>query len=304
MLKKLTSLAAVALLLALAAIVATPPAHADRTYTLCDPARSTLCSGLVALYEFNETTVAGDVLRRSEVPAAPLVEAVIARGANVAQTASGKLGYALDHAASAGDGLYISRTAPFTGQFTFTFWIYLGTAPSSDGKMSPIFWMAPEYSSTEYILNGSAAPSTGANGTHPMVYLSRTSTNTTIKYEVQQGLTETVTPVTSGVIHSGSPAWHHIALGQYPSATSSYPYRRTIWIAVDGGSKTLATIDYPDYGKPGHFAIAGMPAAAGSWEYCAFRLDQFGIWDRTLLDSEIDVLYGGGSGVAYPFYTP
>jgi hypothetical protein len=49
MLKRLTPLAAVAVLLALATIVPIPAVHADRQYQLCDPFKSTLCQSLVAL---------------------------------------------------------------------------------------------------------------------------------------------------------------------------------------------------------------------------------------------------------------
>lgn len=175
--------------LALAALVAATlvgTARADRTYTLCDPSKSTLCSDLVALYEFNET--ASDYLRTSETGSAPLTEI---SWVDTAQTASGKLSYALNHAASANDGLYISRTAPFTGSFTMGFWLYVNTLPSANTKMVPLVWMAPVTASTEYVL-GLVTPSV-----YPRVYLYNSSGTTYVRYEVKQTLTETTTYVQS-----------------------------------------------------------------------------------------------------------
>jgi hypothetical protein len=154
------------------------------------------------------------------------------------------------------------------------------------------------------MVNASAAPGTGSTGSHPIVYLSRSGASTTIKYEVQQALTGDVTSVSTSSAVSAS-TWYYVALGQYPTPTSSYPYQQTLWISLSttsAGAKATQTITYADYGKVGHFMIAGMPATSGNWEYGAFRLDQLGVWARYLMDSEIGTLVNSGSGKAYPFY--
>jgi hypothetical protein len=129
MLKRLTPLAAVAALLALAAIVPAPPVHADRQYQLCDPFKSTLCQGLVALYEFEEDS---DNARTSETGGAPFLEP---DGANVARS------YSLTHTATANSYVYIPRTTGFSGTFTMSFWIYIDTPPSGDAKFSYVLSM-------------------------------------------------------------------------------------------------------------------------------------------------------------------
>jgi hypothetical protein len=300
MLKRIAPVLPAALLLAALVV---PLVHADRTYTLCDPAKSTLCSGLVALYEFNET--ASDTLRRSEVPASPLVE--VSR-VNTAQTASGKLGYALSHVdIQSSDGLTITRTQPFGGEFTFGFWIYVetGKLPSANGKKVPIFWMAPIVDSTgaEFMPNNSVWPGS-SSWAPPVVYLYNSSGTTYVRYEVKQSMTETVSYVQSAQAISAA-TWYYVSLGQYGNASSTYPYQRTIWIAAGTntfGTRTVTNLTRPDFAPTGHFMIAGMPTTGSNWEYGAFRLDQFGVWGRYLMDSELTTVVNGGSGRAYPFY--
>jgi hypothetical protein len=299
---------AATVILGLAALVAASlvgTAHADRQYTLCDPAKSTLCSGLAALYEFNEA--ASDSIRTSETGSTPLIETF---RVNVTQdTSTKKLGAAaLRHQAVNGDGLTIPRTAPFGGTFTFGFWLSVDTLPSANGKKVPIFWMAPIYdtSGSEYMINNSSTPdlTTGNLTPYPRVYLYNSNGTTYVRYEVKQSMTETVTYVQSSQSVNAS-TWYYVALGQYPTPTSTYPYQQTLWVSVSTASlaaRATQTITYPDYGQVSHFMLAGLRAATGDWELGAFRMDQFGVWSRYLMDAELGELISSGSGRAYPWY--
>lgn len=292
-------LAFVAILLIAAVVLYMPNAHADRQYTLCDASKSTLCAGLLALYEFNET--ASDTIRTSETGSARLVEIGTTE---TGVTSSGKLSYALNHTAAADDGLTISRATPLTGTLSMGFWIYVSTLPSGTGKKVPIIWMAPVQSSTEsQIASGVYAGS--SDTAPPMVYLYNSSGTTYVRYEVKQALSETTTYVQSTQSVAAS-TWYYVALGQYPTPTSTYPYQQTLWVNVSTTSmaaRNTTTITYPDFGKVGHFMVAGQRTVSGDWEYGAFRLDQFGLWSRYLLDSELTTLIGSsGVGKAYPFY--
>jgi len=84
---------------------------------------------------------------------------------DTAQTASGKLSYALSHAASGNDGLYISRTAPFTGHSPWASGLRDHTALGhrEDGA-APVDGSGDDLD--EYVLNGSTTPSG-----YPRLYL-------------------------------------------------------------------------------------------------------------------------------------
>jgi hypothetical protein len=288
--KKLSTFVAALLL---AAITPVPPASADRPYTLCDPARSSLCQGLSLLYEFNET--ASDTARTSETGPLPLIE--IGRTDASQDTSIKRLGAASFNSGTA--GLYLSRMLPFAssinGPFTMGFWLYVVTPPSADGKAVPVVWMAPIASSSEFVLNGSAAPA------YPRVSLYRIGSSTYVRYEVKQSLNDTPSYVQSASALSSS-TWYYVALGQIRTPTTTEPYQHTLWMEIDGGTRQTQTITYPDTGDVGHFMLAGLPQVFGQWEAGAWKMDQLGLWNRSLSPAEVDRLVNAGGGRAYPFY--
>lgn len=296
--RKLTT-GAVVLAAVLLGLLATQVAMADRTYTMCDSARTSLCSGLIAVYEFDETSTTGGVARTSETGSSRLID-MKGKTRHTAVTASGKLGYALDHQAYAYDGLFISRTAPFAGTWTMTFWIYINTPPSGSGKHVPILWTCPIQASTDFYC-GAYTPETG--GTQPpwisLVYGGAANTSK-VEYNVRQTMLNTDVPVTSSALNNST--WYWIALGQYPTPDYTHPTQQTLWISVNNGARTTATTTWPDYGRIGHLMVAGLPTTSTNWEYGAYRLDQMAMWGRYLTDAELTTVYNSGTGKAYPFY--
>jgi hypothetical protein len=273
-------------------------ARADRQYTPCDVARSPLCSGLVAVYEFEEDA---DQARTSETGSGSLLEypAIdVARADNGALTTGT---YALSHVASAKDGLYIFRTAPFVGSFSMGFWLNVSTLPTS-GKVVPILWMCDVASSTESAPKDNCLPAR-----YPMLYLYNNAGTSQVWYGVthlDSSLAETSSYVNSTqAINTGT--WYYVAFGQYANPTYTALDQQTLWISVSTttvGSRATANIPHSDYGLTGHFMVAGMGTTSGTYEYGAFKVDQLAAWTRYLLGSDLTTLVNGGNGKPYPFY--
>lgn len=258
-------------------VVVTASAFADRQYQLCDAVKSTLC-GVAALYEFEETS---DYARTSELGGTPLLEP---DGANVSRSSTHKTGtYALDHAAAANSYVYVPRAAGPAGQFTGNFWIYVTTNPSANNKRVQIM---------------STRDALGNEG-YPRVFLFHNGTNVRIRYEVKQGISDTITSVTSTTSISTS-TWYMVSFGQTPKFESAAPYQQQIWVSINAGAKDVANITYPDVPTLGDFII-GAWRTGGNDEYGAYKLDQFASWPGTLSAGNLTKLYNSGSGKAYPF---
>jgi hypothetical protein len=282
--KRLTPLAAVAALLALAALVPIPTVHADRQYQLCDPFKSNLCSALVALYEFEEDS---DFARTSETGGALFLEP---DGVNLARSATYKTkptgagsGYSFNHTAAANSSLIIPRTTGFGGTFTGSFWLYVDTLPSADTKVVQIISMKD---------------SLGALG-YPYVALYRSGANTNVRFYVKQSVTDTVSYVASSSTVSGS-TWTHVSFGMYPTPTTSEPYQMTLWASINAGAKATATVAYPGVPTLGTLTL-GAWSNTSPQEYGAYKVDQLAVWSAVLSPEDLTKLYGAGSGKAFPF---
>lgn len=251
---------------------------ADRQYPVCDPIKSKYCNGLVAVYEFEE---ASDFARTSETAGTLLLEP---DGANIANSSTHKTGtYSLAHTAVANSYLYIARAAGMTGEYTASFWVYVDTLPSATTKRVQVL---------------SIRDSLGNEG-YPRIYLYNNAGTTNFKYEVKQGLTDTVTTVTSSQAISTA-TWYLVVFGQYPSPTSSEPIQQTIWVSVNAGAKNVATITYPDVSTLGDFIVGGWLNTSPT-EYGAYKLDQLSAWDGSFSPADLTKFYAAGAGKAFPF---
>jgi hypothetical protein len=259
-------------------LAVTPAVRADRQYQLCDPAKSVLCGGLTAIYEFEE---ASDAARTSEIGGNELVEP---DGSNVANSSTHKTGtYSLAHTAAANSYLYVPRSTGPTGQFTVSLWILVDTVPSASTKRVQVL---------------STRNSLGNEG-YPRVYLYHNGTNVVFRYEVIQGITDAVTTLTSTQsISTGT--WYLVTFGQYPSPTASEPYQSTLWMEVNAGTRNTTTIAYPDVLTLGDFIVGGWLNTSPT-EYGAYKIDQLCAWDGTLSPADVDTLYNSGAGKSFPF---
>lgn len=259
-------------------LATTAAVRADRQYQFCDPVKSVLCDGLAAVYEFEE---AADSARTSEVGGNLFVEP---DGANVANSSTHKTGtYSLVHTAAANSYVYVPRATGPTGQFSASFWIYVDTLPSASTKRVQVL---------------STRDSLGSEG-YPRVYLYHNGTNVIFRYEVKQGINDTVTTLSSTQAISAA-TWYLVALGQYPSPTTSEPFQSTLWMEVNAGTRNTTTITYPDVLTLGDFIVGGWLNTSPT-EYGAYKIDQLSAWDGTFSPGDVDKLYNSGSGKAFPF---
>jgi len=255
-------------------------AQADRPYVLCDPAKSTLCGGLASVYEFEE---ASDFARTSETGGVRFLEP---DGANVANSSTHKTGtYALDHTAVANSYIYVPRATGPGGQFTTSFWLYVTTLPSASTKRVQIL---------------STRNQLGVEG-YPRLYLYHDGTNVKVRYEVKEGLTDTVRTLTSTTGISAS-TWYMVSFGQHPYSTSAAtPYSQRMWISTNAGTKdVLDTLVFPDVPTFGDFIIGGWSNTSPA-EYGAYKIDQLASWGGTFSPADLTKLYNSGSGKAFPF---
>lgn len=99
-------------------------------------------------------------------------------------------------------------------------------------------------------------------------------------------------PRTGSGITISDTSWHHIVYRKDNTGSSEWAYflDNTKTVISAGRNFTLPSLPTRIY-----------MGSAGGVAYCNCNLDEFGIWTRSLSDSEISQLYGGGSGFAYPF---
>jgi hypothetical protein len=250
---------------------------ADRQYQFCDPYASKFCSGLVALYEFEEAT---DYDRTSETGSARLLEP---DGVNVPRT-TGKTGsgpYAFQHQAVANSYLYIPRTVGFSGTFTINFWIHVATGPSADGK---------EVYLATIKASGAAR--------YPLLELIRVSGTTYVRYTVKQSITDTLSYVQVTMPLDAN--FHEVAFGGYPTPTQTEPFQWTLWMQVDGGTRATQTVTYPGVPSLGDLIIGGW-SNTSPVEYGAYELDQLGVWSWAWSPGDVSTFYGSGTARAFPF---
>jgi hypothetical protein len=264
--KKRLMLYAVAALLALAL----PARAADRTYTLCDPAKAKMCASLVALYEFEE---AANYDRTSETGTAPFLE----RG-----------GYDLARSSTHKTGSY--SLAPDTGSGTE--YLYIPRSPSLGTSFTANVWLYADSLGATSTLIGTYDDS----GTKVGSYLSDTNTSSVhhFRFTVKQSMTDTVSYVEDSTTLSAT-TWYFVSFGIYASPTTTEPYQSTLWIRVNGGAATTQTITYPPQVFLGDFRIGNMDRIS------AYKFDQLSIFSGTLSAGEVSWLCNSGSGRAYPF---
>lgn len=281
MLKRSVQLVAAALILA--PLVVTPPVHADRLYTACDASKSSLCLGLVALYEFEEDS---DHARTSETGSARLLEWA---GHNVGRTSTKKTGtYALQKNAAFGQLLHIPKTVGLSGAFTVSFWLNVDTGgfPSADGKGIGILSMRDG--------NG------GISSLYPFLYVDRQAGVNRVVFQVRNAKTGAVVSAVRGQ-GMAQGAWYNVQFGIYPSPTSSEPLQQTVWISLNNETASTATMSWPDQPGVGTMML-GQWWTDATWEYGAWKIDQLAVWGRPLNDLERSRLYNSGSGVVYPSF--
>lgn len=257
----------------------TSPAWSDdRPFQLCDVVKSSLCRGLTAIYELEETT---DYARTSDSGGARFLEP---DGANVANSATHKTGsYALAHTAVANSYVYIPRSTGPVGPFTVSFWIYIDTPPSASTKRVQIL---------------STRSNLGDEG-YPRVYIYNNAGTNNLRYEVKQSVDDTITTLTSTQALSTA-TWYHVTFGQYPNASSGAPYQQTLWLQVNAGTRNTANITYPDVPTFGDLILGGWLNTAPT-EYGAYKVDQLAAWSFPFSPADVTKLYNSGNGKAFPF---
>jgi len=82
--------------------------------------------------------------------------------------------------------------------------------------------------------------------------------------------------------------WHHVVL------TFDGTTERIYWDGVDSGSFVPNGLSYQ---------TSGFGIGNGNNGYFDGEIDECGVWDRALTQSEIKQLYNSGSGITYPFYS-
>lgn len=260
---------AVAALLALAL-----PAHAaDRVYTLCDPMTAKMCASVVALYEFEEDTATYGAGRTSETGTAQFLEPA---GVDVARADNGTLTtgtYCLDLASP--QYLYIPRSPSLGASFTMNLWIKLGSAPAT----------------TNIIRTFDGAGS--RKGSY--LQLNNSSGSITPRFYVKQSISDTESYVAaSAALSNPTTTWHLITFGIYATPTTTEPYQQTLWMQIDGGTKTTTTVTYPPQVFLGDFQLV-------STDQTHVYYDQLSIFSGTLSAGEVTWLYNSGSGRPWPF---
>lgn len=284
MLKRLTPLAAVAALLALAAIVPIQRVSADRLYSYCDVEKSNLCAGLVALYEFEE---AMDYARTSETGSARLLEP---QGSSIANTGTRKTGtYAWWHTDTSNNYLLIPHTVGMTGTFTGGLWIYIDTPPPSHATNNTVSFILS-------MKDGNGIPQ------YPTLSLERNAGTANVypRFCIQQAMTGTVT-CAKGTTALSNSTWYYISFGEYASPTTSEPYQQTIWVGTNTNARVTATATWPPDAWAGELVVGGWYYVANLYSYGAYKLDQFAVWGRLLSTGDVSRMYNSGSGKAYPF---
>ena len=251
----------------------------DRPFLFCDPVKSTFC-GVSSIYEFEESA---DYARTSEVGGPRFLEP---DGADVNASApthkTGATSLAID--ASANHYVYIPRSSGPSGQFTVGFWIYPFGLPSATTKRVQIL---------------STRDALGNEG-YPRVYLYNNAGTVNVRYEVKQGITDTVTTLTNTSQAIALNNWYYVTFGQYPNADSTHPYQHTLWIQTNGGTRDTANITNGDVATVGDFIIGGWLGTSPT-EYGYYRLDQFASWSGTFSTTDSGRLYNAGAGCAFPF---
>jgi hypothetical protein len=250
----------------------------DRPFQLCDLAKSSLCRGLASIYEMEEGS---DYARTSDSGGERFLEP---DGANVGNSTTHKTGtYALAHAAAANSYIYVPRTNGPVGEFTVSFWIYIDTLPSASTKRVQVL---------------STRDSLGNEG-YPRVCIYNDTGTSKLRYEVKQGVDDTVATLTSTQALSTA-TWYHVTFGQYANVTSSAPYQQTLWIQVNAGTRNSANITYPDVPTFGDFIVGGWLNTSPT-EYGAYKIDQLAAWTFPFSPADVAKLYNSGSGKAFPF---
>ena len=250
----------------------------DRPFQLCDLAKSSLCRGLASIYEFEEGS---DYARTSDSGGERLLEP---DNANVGNSTTHKTGtYALAHTAVANSYIYVPRVNGPTGLFTVSFWIYIDTLPSASTKRVQVL---------------STRDNLGSEG-YPRVYIYNDAGTSKFRYEVKQGVNDTVTTLTSTQALSTA-TWYHVTFGQYPNSASSAPHQQTMWLQVNAGTRNTADITYPDVPTFGDFIVGGWLNTSPT-EYGAYKVDQLAAWDFLFSPADVTKLYNSGNGKAFPF---
>lgn len=258
-------------------------AVADRQYVLCDPLRSKFCSGLVALYDFDEDS---NNARTSETRTAPFYESNGQSNSRVSGLlgANGGVAYAVS-VASVNQSIMLKETVGLSGTFTANLWVKL---PSSNVLTSSGDFADVIFTRDTYV----------GNHNYPKLSLYNVSGTLKWRFQVKQSMTDTVSYVEQSV--SKDTIWHLVSWGQYPSPTSSYPYQMTIWISVDGTAKTTATTTYPSVPAPGDVYL-GENLNSGAEEFTAMHFDQLSIFSWTFSNGDLSTFFNNRAGRAHPF---
>lgn len=97
------------------------------------------------------------------------------------------------------------------------------------------------------------------------------------------------TPAIGTVLSVG--AWHHL-IGWFDGSTVN--------IQIDGGTATSAALVGTIFDSDGDFSIGSLGGLGTT--HVDGRIDEVGLWNRTLTVPERATLYNSGAGVTYPLF--
>lgn len=165
----------------------------------------------------------------------------------------------------------------FTGNVSFSFWIYLTQLPSSTAqKCQVITKLGPSQATQAYQLFIDQT-------TNKLMFFWRDGSNNSY-----YSFFECDTAFVSGDLNK----WKHIVVTITLSPPSAIFY-------IDGSAKTDTTIaaDAPSWQDvTTQFSIGGPQDG-----YYDGRIDEVGIWSRVITPTEVTSLYNSGAGLQYPF---
>lgn len=263
--------------------VPAPSARADRNYV--EPCfdyggggtgrkASSLCSGLVDLWNFEETEYRAGVFKSIllEIP-----------GVNNA-TRAGKLGTnAADFDATSDHRLF--QLLQVSAPYTIGAWLRADALPTGTGNKF-------------YVVSWDSDDNRG-----PVVYIEKTASNAKLCFRNGNSEDDALTTVCSADGSIAIDTWYYFAVGESPY----FAGKNRLFLSLNGGALVTSAPGY--YTRSGlHFMVLGhRHTAISTLDTAATRfdggLDQFAIWARALSPAEITLLYGGGSGLAYPWST-
>jgi hypothetical protein len=251
----------------------------DRARVPCFASESSLCAGLVNLYEFEETL---DYDRTSETSGLSFLEpdATDVPRSGTYKTcgplSTSPTCYSLDLDETT---VYIPHLGGFSGQFTLSFWIYLNDAPTTGSV-----FLAPVdvnsnigYTKLEFVVSGS---------------------DNFVKASVIESSLDTVYTVTSTTDLNVS-TWYMVTVGVNNSlSTDGHPFMQSLWITTNAAdNEDEECTNLPIYSSTGDLKLGYVDGT----KHNDFLIDQLGFWVGALTEAEIDELYNSGSGKAYPF---